>query len=365
MIEDNVAEATMSAYIKRIATGPKMSKDLTLADARNGMELILTGAVDPVQAAIFLIALRMKRESDDENFGILEALRAHTLFSVAEVDELIDIGDPYDGFLRHLPAGPFLPALLAACGVSAVSHGCQQLGPKFGLTHHQVLAAAGIKVNLAPQEAAACISNPRIGWAYIDQRHFNPALHALTELRRLIVKRPCLATLEKLCGPLRAREKNHLVVGYVHAAYEQLLPQLARHAVYNSALVLRGIEGGIVAPLNAPSKLSGYTRDGLDVSEKLSPHEAGIDSKLRNTSLPDALDNEIFDHGLIAATAAQAGLAALNGASGPMRDSLVLAAAAILQHIGRAKSLNAAAALARDALDSGSARERFKLFPHH
>lgn len=355
--------SSLSSYIKKIATGPKMSKDLTRAEARDGMELILRGEADPVQAAIFLIALRMKRESDEENLGILEALRAYTHPAIADVTELVDIADPYDGFLRHLPAGPFLPALLAACGVSAVSHGCRQLGPKFGLTHHQILSAAGINVDLAPEDASACLSNPGIGWAYVDQSRFHPSLHALTELRRLIVKRPCLATLEKFCGPLRTRGKNHLVVGYVHTAYEPLLPLLARHAGYASALVVRGIEGGIVPPLNAPSKQVGYQDGGLDIAAKLAPREAGIESELRNTALPDALDNEIFDHDRIAHAAAQAGREALSGASGPMRDSLVLAAAAILRHIRKADSLETAATLAKSALDNGTARMRFQAFP--
>lgn len=356
-------ESRMSSYIKRIATGPKMSKDLSREDARDGMELILASEVDPVQSAIFLIALRMKRESEDENFGILEALRAHTHFGVADVDDLIDIADPYDGFLRHLPAGPFLPALLAACGLPAVSHGCEQLGPKFGLTHHQILAAAGINVNLTPDNAAACVSDPHIGWAYVDLRFSSPALYDLTELRRLIVKRPCLATLEKFCGPIRARGKNHLVVGYVHTAYEQLLPLIARHAGYNSALVVRGVEGGVVAPLNAPSKLAGFSDDGTNISDKLAPREAAIESAVRNTALPDSADSAPeFDHKIIAAAAAREGLDALSGAPGPMRDSLVLAAAAILRHVGKTNSLEAAAAMAKAALDHGAAYRRFQNF---
>ncbi|MEW6354163.1 MAG: anthranilate phosphoribosyltransferase [Pseudomonadota bacterium] len=352
------ATARMSSYIKRIATGPKMSKDLNLQEARDAMALILAGQADPVQAGVLLIALRMKRETDEENFGVLEALRASTRYAVADVDELIDIADPYDGFLRHLPAGPFLPALLAACGLPAVSHGCRTLGPKFGLTHHQILAAAGVKVDLTPQAAAACVADPRVGWAYVDQRAFHPALHGLAELRRLIVKRPCLATLEKFCGPLRARGKTHLIVGYVHAAYEELLPKLARHAGFDSALVVRGIEGGVAPPLNAPSKLTTYRNAGPIATVRLAPREADIESAQRSAPPPD----ESTDVAQLAQDAARAGLAALDGAAGPLRDSLVLTAAAVLQHLGRAPSLHEAAALARRAIDSGAARQRFQAF---
>lgn len=354
----------MASYLKRIATGPKLSKDLSRGEARDGMALILDGAIDPVQAALFLIALRMKRESDDENFGILEALRSSTHSAVANVDNLIDIADPYDGFLRHLPAGPFLPALLSACNLPAYSHGCRQMGPKFGLTHHQVLAAAGVAADLSPEAAAACIVDPKVGWAYVDQAACHPSLHKLAKLRRLMVKRPCLSTLEKLCGPVRGRTATHLVVGYVHIAYEELLPKAARQAGFSSAMVVRGIEGGVVPSLNAPSKMVAFKGAEADQLNRLAPHEIGIESSVRSTPLPSEMPpDSASDLNLLADAAAQAGLEALNGANGPMQDSLVLAAAAILHHVGRAESLQAAAAMVRNALSSGAARERFHSFP--
>jgi len=206
----------MRSYLKRIVTGPEMSKDLTLEEARDGMALVLSGAVHQAQTAVFLIALRMKRESDEENRGVLEALRAATDFATAAVHDLADVADPYDGFVHHLPASPFLPAVLAACGLPAVSHGCERVGPKFGLTPRQVLAAAGARVDLSPSQAATQIADPRVGWAYVDQRTFCLPLHALGELRRLIVKRPCISTLEKLMGPVRVAGRTHLLIGYVH-----------------------------------------------------------------------------------------------------------------------------------------------------
>ncbi len=58
--------------------------------------------------------LDWKRETDDENRGILEAVRAASQTVTAAVDEVVDIAEPYDGFNRTLPASPFLPAVLAA-----------------------------------------------------------------------------------------------------------------------------------------------------------------------------------------------------------------------------------------------------------
>ncbi len=84
----------MRSIIQRIATGPELSKVIPREEARAGMRCILEGKVDPVQQGIFLIALRMKRETDDENRGILEAIREVTRTVTAPVEEIIDLADP-------------------------------------------------------------------------------------------------------------------------------------------------------------------------------------------------------------------------------------------------------------------------------
>ncbi len=91
----------------------------------------------------------------------------------------------------------------------------ESVGPKYGVTHHQVLRAAGLPVDLTPEEAAARLGDPEIGWAYVDQKVFCPKLYALIELRTLIVKRPAITTVEVMAGPIRGRTKTHLITGYV------------------------------------------------------------------------------------------------------------------------------------------------------
>jgi anthranilate phosphoribosyltransferase len=204
----NDIQRTMRSIIQRIATGPELSKDIALEEARLGMQAILDVEVDPVQAGIFLIALRMKRETDDEQRGVLDAVRDATQHVVADVDEVVDIADPYDGYNRCLPASPFLAPVLAECGVPAMSHGVDAVGPKFGVTHRHVLAAAGLPVDLSPTEAAARIADPAIGWSYLDQRAFAPKLHDLVGLRGTIVKRQVITTVEVLARPFTAAKRR-------------------------------------------------------------------------------------------------------------------------------------------------------------
>ena len=354
-------EARMTAYLKRVASGPTKSKDLSLEEARDGMEMILRRQISDVQSGAFLIALRMKRESDDEHRGVLEALRAATQSVTVPIPELVEISDPYDGFKRHPPTSPFLLPLLAACGLPAISHGCAVIGPKFGVTHRQIFEKANIPTLLTPAEAAKQVADSTIGWAYIDQSVFCPALYQLIELRRLIVKRPCIATLEKMCGPVRA-EKNHLFIGYVHHGYEEQIPMAARHGGYDSCLTVKGVEGGVLLPMNKAQAAYLYTHgDAVTREIVFDPAEAGINTAIRSVPLPpDCKEAESND--TVAEGSARIGIAALSGVDAgadpliaPARDSLIFTASAVLVAIGRTASLREAARIVRHALDSGAA----------
>ena len=359
----------MRSILQRIATGPHLSKDITREEARLGLRAILQNHVHPVQAAIFLIALRMKRETDDELIGMLDALREVTQTVTAPVDEVVDIADPYDGCTRSLAPGPFVPAVLAACGVPTMSHGVETMGPKYGITHHKVLRAAGVAVDTLPDTAAARLGHPDVGWSYLDQAVFCPPLHALTELRTLIVKRPALTTLEVVLGPLRGRQKTHLVTGYVHKPYPRIYALLARHAGFDSALLVRGTEGGVIPSLRQAAPCLAYHDGGEAFAFEADPRAAGIAHTVRDIPLPDHLPRVpragddlamVVDVEAAAHATAEAGIAALHNHAGAFRDSLIYAAALVLLHLRRYDSLRAAADAARHGIETGEALARLR-----
>jgi anthranilate phosphoribosyltransferase len=359
------AQRLMRSILQRIATGPELSKDISREEARAAMGAILDGGVDPVQAGIFLIALRMKRETDDENIGVLDAIRAAAHTIEAPVAELIDVADPYDGYARTLPAAPFLPALLAECGVPAVSHGVERMGPKFGVTHRQVLRAAGQPIDLAPEKAASRLADPAVGWAYVDQQTFCPKLHALAPLRTKIVKRSVITTVETIVGPIRAAGRTHLLTGFVHKTYPRLYALLARHAGFDSALIVRGIEGGVIPSLRQTGRVIRYQGHEPEREQPIEPSDFGFDRPLHplpisgaSAEAPERDQGEDVDGELIAGAAADAGRSALEGAPGPTGDALISAAALCLWHLRRFDSLPAAAAAVRSILASGRAARR-------
>lgn len=348
------AQEVMTSIIQRIATGPTLSKDIEFEEARSGMRAILEGHVSQVQAAIFLIALRMKRETEEENRGILSGIQDLTHVAEADVDEVVDIVDPYNGYNRTLPAAPFLPALLAELGVPAISQGVETVSPKFGFTHRQILRAAGVNVDLSVEEAAAQLSDPAKGWAYVDQQQACPPLYNLIPLRNEMIKRSVITTVEVSTRPVRAKKLNHQMTGYVHKPYAEIYAMLARHGGFDSALLVRGIEGGVTASLRQASTTYQFVGDQPEVAVQVDPESLGIQHDLRAPAVPVGVEGNEE----ISKVAAEAGVQALEGKEGITFDTLVLSGALALHHLGRCASLESGAEQVRDVLKSGKAAGR-------
>lgn len=336
--------------IKKVATGPHLSKDLSREEAYAATMEILTGEAEPVRAAIFFIAMRMKRETNDENLGILQALQAVTQQQQTDVDDLLIFADPYNGFNRHCPLTVFLPAVLAAAGLPTVSQGVFEMGPKFGVTHAQVLKLAGYPYQQSVEQGRVAIEDNAIGWAYLDQSQASPEVYALQALRTQMIKRPSLATLEKMLMPVKATARTHLAIGFVHKEYPAILSWLAAEFGYDSAFIARGLEGGIVPTLRDSSN-NHRMLNGEMQSCPLDPTDFGIEQDTRGVKIDD---------GVTAERTLEEGMQALSGQRGPAYDSLVFGAAVALWHTGLQPSQQQAADHVRETINSGKAKAHFE-----
>ncbi|MEZ5535355.1 MAG: anthranilate phosphoribosyltransferase [Thiolinea sp.] len=367
MTEEMNLKLHMRACIQKVATGPEYSKDLSYDDAYHAMRAILDGEADDVQTAIYFIALRMKRETDEENRGTLQALIDTATISHANVAEVVDISDPYDGYTRGVPASTFVPVVLATMGIPAVLHGLHEVGPKFGATHNKILRAADVDTSLLPEDATRQLEN--IGWTYLDQAQFAPRLHDLIPLRQRMIKRQVLTTVETMLGPIRGQQKTHYMGGYVHKAYPPIYASLARHSGFDSAMFIRGVEGGVIPSLQQSGRLFFYHEQGEAQQRDLAPADVNITADSRAIPLPEDLPpapmitDEIaamVDSYALAEHAAKLGIAALGGEKGMMYDSLVYSVSICLTHLQKYPSLTEAANAVREVLDSGKALDTLR-----
>ena len=329
------SQKLIHSIIQKIATGPELSKNIETEEAEAAMSAILSGEIDEVQSAIFLIALRMKRETMDENIGILEALLKFTDCQKIDVDNLIDIGDPYSGYNRSIPISAFLPPLLAELDLPTLIHGLDSVSPKYGLTHRHINQALGMNVDLSTDESKARIEDSDIGWSYVDQNQYCKPLHDLVPLRNKVVKRTVLNTVETLIGPLRGK-KTHSILGYVHKPYPPIYAALCEKVGFSSSLLIRGVEGGVVPSLRQKGLMISYHKGIEKARVDIDPKLLGINSELRAIGLPKEFENGI-ERDLLAEYTVNLGRSALSGESGMFYDGLVYSASLILWHLGKSK----------------------------
>lgn len=252
-IKRSPSETLIRNIITKIAVGPNRGKDITKVEAYQATKFLLDNKLNETQAALFLIGLRLKGETKLEYAGVYKALQESTHQIKVNLPEVVYLADPYDGYSRSQPVSPYIPAVLASCGVPCIIQGLEAVGPKFGITAHQVYAANELPTNLSVEEASKKLLDKDCGWTYIDQSQSNPKLHNLKVFRDTIVKRTALTTIERLLMPIKAKS-NYLALGYVHKAYPEIYGLLSSYAGFNKSLLIKGREGGICPALDKPMR---------------------------------------------------------------------------------------------------------------
>ena len=305
----------LGALLKRVLNRENLSYEESLKSVDHLLDLncpeFLKGA--------FLEGQRVKRETHEENLGFLHGLHKHTDFETIDSDVVIDIADNYDGYNRTPCLSPFVAAILAACGYKTIIHGVKKAAPKMGKTSYEVLECIEYPVEQSLKEAKSKLEDPNIGWAYVDQSKSYPQLNSLINMRKEMVKRPMLATFEKMVQPLRATEGNYLAMGYTHTAYKGHLSKLiVEFGATPKTLIIRGVEGTSRPSLARRSVCLWY--DGDDVHEEFfDPKEYGIETR-----------EEVLDKKATAKDSCAIGLDVLNGLDTPYRDYIVYWATALL-----------------------------------
>ena len=341
--------------IKDIAVGPDRGRDISRELAQNVAQGILQGEIDEVQVSIFLIALRMKRESLDEFAGILDALIQATYSVEAEEDDVLVLADPFDGYVRTLTMTPFIPPILAALGLNVVIHGVRSVGPKFGVTAHKVYELAGCGTTESVQSCSKTLSE--FGFCYVDQAQYAPSLYELNNLRGRMIKRTAITTLERVLMPIKGRKKTSLALGYVHKAYPNIYTKMAFQAGFDSVLLVKGVEGGLAPALNKPLRKYVFSEEPPGNADD---HKIHMETPYSITS---RLAGPVLEEQCAAvARCLELGKNVLTGQSGIARDSLVLASANILNFIEPELSLKQAVEKVKACLDNGSAAARFEAF---
>jgi anthranilate phosphoribosyltransferase len=314
-------------------------EDLAGVQTAWAMEQVMSGEATAAQIAGFAIALRAKGETPEEVEGLVEVMLRHAARLTVAGTSVDTCGT--GGDRAHTVNISTMAALVVAgAGVTVVKHGNRAASSSTGSA--DVLEALGVAVDLAPALVGECIRTAGIGFCFAPV--FHPALRFAGPARGQLG----VPTVFNFLGPLtNPAQPGAQAVGVYDARMAPVMATVfARRGT--SALVFRG-DDGLDELSTATTSRVWLVRDGQVHESVLNPVELGIP-----LSPAEALRGGDRERN------ADVVRALLAGEQGPVRDAVVLNAAAALVAAspGEAsldRQLIDGIRRASEALDSGAA----------
>lgn len=228
-------EHPFAPFVRILGKGKKGSRSLTQAEARESMQMILDGQVEPEQLGAFLMLLRVKEESPEELAGFIEAVRAH---NPAPDNIQVDVDwSSYAGKKRQLPWFILTALLLAENGIKVFMHGARGHTPGRIYTE-DMLNLFGIEVATSWQQAEENLAHRN--FAFMSIQTISPEMDRIINLRPIMGLRSPVHTLCRLINPLGAK---YTVDGVFHPAYGPMHQQTAQLLGVANGLTIKG-DGG-------------------------------------------------------------------------------------------------------------------------
>ncbi len=324
------------AIIGKVATGAA----LTRQEAASAFDSMMSGEATPSQMGGLLMALRVRGETVDEITGAVSAMRAKMLPVKAPADAIDIVGTGGDGS-GSVNVSTCAAFIAAGTGVPVAKHGNRALSSKSGAA--DVLAALGVKIELAPKQISRCIQEAGIGFMFAPSHH--PAMKNVNPTRVELATRTIFNLLGPLSNPAGVKRQK---IGVFSRQWVQPLAEVLRNLGSESIWVVHGSDGLDEVTLTGPTFVAAL-ENGKIRSFEITPEDAGL-PRADAAALKggDANANAESLRGVLA------------GKPSAYRDVALLNAAAALVVAGKAKDLKDGVAQGKQALDSGAAAQRLQ-----
>ncbi|GMR21615.1 MAG: anthranilate phosphoribosyltransferase [Gammaproteobacteria bacterium] len=322
----------MPAAIRAVTEG----RDLGSNEMTTVMRLIMTGEATQAQIGGFLIGLRMKGETVDEIAAAAGVMRELATRVDANGPHLVDTcgtgGDGANTF-NISTASAFV---VAAAGGKVAKHGNRSISSKSGSA--DVLEAAGVNLDLSPEQVARCIDEIGVGFMFAPKHH-GAMKHAIGPRKEMGVR-----TIFNLLGPLTnpAGAPNQ-VLGVFSKDWVQPLAEVLARLGSEHVLVVHADDGMDEISIATPTYIA-ELKDGVVSTYTIKPEDFGIAS-----GDVDALTVDSAESSLIIVKSL------LNNEAGPARDIVSLNAGAAIYAAGLEASLAEGVARTQAVIASGEA----------
>ena len=317
--------------------------DLTTEEMQAVMREIMTGQCTDAQIGAFLMGMRMKSETIDEIVGAATVMRELAAPVQINAERLVDTcGTGGDG-MNIFNVSTAAAFVVAAAGGKVAKHGNRAVSGKSGSA--DLLEAAGVYLNLKPEEVARCVESVGVGFMFAPAHH-GAMKHAIGPRREL-----GLRTIFNMLGPMtNPAGVKHQVLGVFSQALCRPLAEVLQRLGSEHVLVVHASDGLDEISLAAPTFVA-ELKDGEIREYQIQPEDFGIKSQtLIGLAVNDAQESLALIRDALGKRKTENGQKAA--------DMIVLNAGAALYAADHASSLKEGMHLAQDALHTGLAWEK-------
>lgn len=318
-------------------------EDLTADEAEAAMAQVLAGEAEPVQLAAFIAALRTKGESVDEVAGMVDAmLAAAEPLDIPDVAiDIVGTGGSTRRRGNAVNVSTMASFVAAAGGATVCKHGNRKASSSSGSS--DLLEALGLTVELSPAGVATCVNELGLGFAYA--RVFHPAMRHAGPVRAALG----IPSVFNILGPLSHPGRiTRQVIGVSTPELAPLVAGVLAQRRSPHGWVVHGSDGLDELTLGGASTVWAVA-DGVVEELSVTPADAGLDQVTEGVIKGGGPERnaELF-HGLLA------------GDVGPVRDLVLLNAAAGLVVAGVVTDLAEGVRVGSDALEGGAVERLYR-----
>lgn len=311
---------------------------LNVDQAHAAMSEILAGDASDARVAGFIVALRLKGETVGEVSGMVDAmLEASEPLDLEDgVIDIVGTGGSPTRRVHALNVSTMAALVAAGAGVPVCKHGNRKASSTSG--SFDLLAELGVVIELSGEGVARCVREAGIGFAFA--RSFHPAMRFAGPVRAELG----IPTVFNLLGPLsHPGGITRQVIGVGDHRVIDLVAGVLAARGSERALVVHGSDGLDEITLTGPTTIH-QVADGEVTVWQLDPSELGLEVRPAEEL-----------RGGDPATNAELARRVLAGEPGPVRDIVLVNAAAGLWVSGTVDTIGAGIEAAAAAIDDGRA----------
>ncbi len=305
------------------------------------MHLLMEGKATDAQIAAFLVGLRMKGETVEEITAAASVMRELVTPVNVDVPHLVDTcGTGGDG-ISTFNISTTSAFVVAAAGGHVAKHGNRSISSKSGSA--DVLEAAGVNLDLTPEQVAQCIERVGVGFMFAPKHH-GAMKHVIGPRREMGIR-----TLFNVLGPLTnpAGARRQLLGVFDNSWLEPLAEVLSRLGSHH-VLVVHAEDGLDEITISGPTHLVEWKNGSLQQLE-ITPEQFGLSRAPLDSLVVDRPGRSLDMMRQV-----------LDDKPGPARDIVVLNAGAAIYVAGLAENLAQGVDKAREVLAKGTARKRLE-----